>query len=319
MSRRISITPKSTNLEPGRPMPVLVQAHFDKPTKIRGIKATFYGAERTEADYTESYTDSDGKHKTRTRTAVEFVRIVDKQFVLFGSPSESAFQGATRLVASMFGGGSSEVVSAGTHEFEVFLELPDDAPASFKARKCSVFYRLDVQIDVPLWPDPKLDHEFVVLPIATPFQKSKPVLFTHPDPERGRGFWDKAFGKDVTFDVAFETNVFQAGEDVSGMLTIKTPDRVNLDEVQFSLLATETTKAEGHTDSSIHNFKVSSIKMSHPITQQFDHEFSLSVPDCGLSTSQGKNFRIDYQLEVRLDVPWAKDPVIRIPVEYFNN
>lgn len=318
MSRQIQIIPKSSVVTRGQPMPVTVRIHFDADTRIRGIKARFHGAERTEATYTTTSTDSKGRTTTTTHTAEEYVDIVNQDFVLHGNPDIGFFAGVGDAVATMFGGGQSETIEAGVHDFQIEIVVPVDAPASFKGGKCSVFYRMEVQVDVPIRIDPKCDYSFTLLTLPIPLEKTRPVLVQHPDPEHGRGFWDRTFGKDVNMDVALESNVLYAGESGSGMVSIRSNESIDVDQIVWSLVGTEKTEASGHTDQYGHRLPLGNIPVDRPITQEFNHEFNFSVPDQGPFTALGTKFEINWVLEVRLNVPWAKDPAVRIPVEYYD-
>lgn len=44
----------------------------------------------------------------------------------------------------------------------------------------------------------------------------------------------------------------------------------------------------------------------------------MATTDGPFSTT-GQDFRVDWFVEVRLDVPWAKDPYVQIPVRYLES
>jgi hypothetical protein len=316
---QIEIIPESSVLPRGQVVPVKIRAHFDKPTKIRGIKARFHGAERTEADYTTTTTDSKGNTTTNHHTAVQFVNVVQQDFVLHGDPAEGCFATVADSVASLFGGGSGKKIDAGSHEFDVEVSVPPDAPASFTGKKCSVFYRLLVQVDVPLWTDPKSEFSFTVLPVPQPEEKTKPILKTYPDPVTGRGFWDKTFGKNVQMDVALDRDCFKSGEEVSGMISLRTIDPLKLNRIAISMIGVEYSEADGHTDNYRHAIPVSEIATPAIITNEFVQEFSFRPVADVPATNVGTKFRIEWSVEVRLDVSWAKDTIISIPVVFTSS
>ncbi len=249
MNSQIEIIPKSAVLPRGKAVPVQIRVHFEKPTRIRGIKARFHGAERTEADYTTTTTDSKGNTTTHHHTAVQYIDIVKQVINLHGEPAVGFFKILADALASLFGAGSGETISAGSREFAIEVGVPSASPASFKGEKCSVIYQLQVQVDVPLWSDPKLDYSFTVLRAPQPPEKVKPILNTYPDPVAGRSFWDKTFGKDVKMDVALYRDCLQTGEEVAGMVSITTADGSNLNRIAVSMIGVEHSKADMHTDS----------------------------------------------------------------------
>ncbi len=50
------------------------------------------------------------------------------------------------------------------------------------------------------------------------------------------------------------------------------------------------------------------------MTGTFSQEFSLPAETNAPLTVTGKQFSIDWFVQVQLDVPWAKDPKIRAPI-----
>ena len=193
MSRQIEFIYNTDTVERGTKHPVVVRINLDRPTKVRGIHARFYAAERTKATYTETYRDSKGRTKTRTRTAVEDHPIADQYFHLFGDPKPSFFEVVGDALASLVGGSDHETLQPGSYDYPIQFEIPEYAPASFKGKKCEAFYALDVRIDIPVWSDPKQDHQFEIVRLPAYATKTAPVVVRHPDPENGRGFWERSF------------------------------------------------------------------------------------------------------------------------------
>ena len=316
MSSQIEIVPSSAVLPRGKIVPVQIRVHFAKPTRIRGIKARFHGAERTEADYTTTTTDSKGNTTTHHHTAVQYIDIVEQVINLHGEPVVGFFKLLADALASLFGAGSGTTVPAGSQEFEIEVVVPSDAPASFQGKKCSVIYQLQVQVDIPLWPDRKQTFDFTVLPLPQPAAKSRPVLNSYPDPVAGRGFWDRTFGKDVKLDVALDRDCVQTGEEVAGMVSLTTIDPLKLNRIAVSMSGVEYSEADGHSDSHRYTIPVCEIPTPAIITNEFTQEFSFAPPGDVPGTTFGAKFRIEWAVEVRLDVSWAKDTVISIPVDF---
>jgi hypothetical protein len=51
------------------------------------------------------------------------------------------------------------------------------------------------------------------------------------------------------------------------------------------------------------------------ISSESVHEFEILVPEIeGPHSQSGNNFEVNWTVEVRLFVPWAKDPTIRVPI-----
>jgi len=273
MSRNISVVGAKGALKPGKTFETTVRVELDESTRVRGIKARFYGAERTEASYTTTSVDSKGRMKTHHHTAVEYVPIVEEHFVLHGTPSTDFFSGIGDAVSTMFGGGQSETMEAGSYDFPVSFAIPKDAPPSFEGKKCSVFYRLEIQIDVPIWPDPKLDYAFELLRLPTPADETSPVYAKHPDPKNGRGFWEKTFGKDVEFEVAIDSDVLVAGQKSQAMVAIQANEPFKLDQISLAMIGKETSQAGGHNDSHSHIRPLHDVEVNKSILTELNREF----------------------------------------------
>lgn len=314
MSSNIEIKPSQRRLVPGEETPITVVVQFDKPTKVRGIHALFHGAERTEANYTVTTTDSKGRTKTETRTAVDHVDIVRDEFLLLGDPRKGFFSRLGDSMATWVGGGSHQLVEPGSHEFELTLAIPRQSPATFQGKKCSVFYRLKISVDLPIKYDWSHSDDFEVAPERIEFRDAQPVHVVFPD-EGGRSFWDKTFGKDVKLNLAMDRDALTVGEQALAMLTVESPEPLNVDKMEISLVGKESSEAGGHRDSHAHHHSLGQIESPNVISTRSVHEFEIVVPPLDAPHTQvGTKFQIDWTIEVRLYIPWAKDPVIRVPV-----
>jgi len=208
-------------------------------------------------------------------------------------------------------------MNPGQYDFPIEINVPENCPPTFKGKKSSVFYRLEVRVDVPVWPDPKQDHNFQVLNLPQVID-AKPVRIRHPDPTNGRGFWDKMFGKDIKADVALDRDDLVAGDTFAGMLHLEPNEPIRLDGIIVGLIGEERTIAHGHRDRYSHVYEFPVIETPNNLASPLTREFEFVVPDLGLYTSRGVNYEINWAVKVRLDVPWAVDPVITIPIEYFG-
>lgn len=301
-------------MEAGGNISVPIKIQFDQPTRVRNIRAEFVAAEKTEATYTTTSTDSEGKTTTQTHTATEFFHIAQQEFLLMGEPRKGFFSRLFDSMATWFGGGSHEKVGPGEREFSVDLQLPLELPASFKGENCEIFYRLTVHVDVPIRLDWSESFDFEVVPEPPKFEDTKPVHVVFPD-ENGRSFWDGLFGKDVTLNVALDRSAVSCGETALGMLTIETPKPLKLNDIEITLVGVESTVAQGHHDAYTHRHEIGSVDSPNLISSESTHEFEVPFPVIdGPFSQSGKNFEVNWNLEIRLKVPWAKDPVIQVPI-----
>jgi hypothetical protein len=315
MAEKIQILSDQTLLSGGEEIPVRVLVQFEKPTKVRGIRAHFHGAEKTMATYTVTTTDSKGKTKTETRTATQFVDIVKEEFLLHGEERKGFFSRLGDSMATWFGGGSHDVMDPGEHEFSLNLRIPDDAPASFKGKKCEVFYKLDVKVDLPINIDWSQTQEFEVVTDEIEFKDTAPIHVVFPD-ESGRSFWDNTFGKDVKLNLAVDRDKLAIGEQALAMLTVESPEPLKVDKMEIHLVGKESTVAHGHSDGYSHKHSLGQIDSPNVISNDSAHEFEIVIPEIeGPHSQTGNNFEVVWTIEVRLKVPWAKDPIICVPIE----
>lgn len=314
MGSRIQIVPEEFQLTCGEKTPIHVSIQFDQPTKVRGIHAVFHGAERTEATYTTTSTDSKGRTKTETHTAIEYIDICKQEHVLRGDERMGFFSRIGDSLATWVGGGQHEVLEAGEHKFSFDVVVPENSPASFKGNKCSVFYKVEVSVDIPIkfdWSE-SLDLE---LPVEKPsFQQTSPVHVVFPD-ESGRSFWDKIFGKPVTLNLALDRDVLSTGETALAMLTVESPEPLQLKKIETTLVGQESSRAQGHSDGYHYHVPLGEVNAPGVITNESVFEFNVTLPVVDAPVTQtGQNFEVSWFVEVRLFVPWAKDPTIRVPI-----
>lgn len=299
-------------LVPGETVRVPIVIDLDKPTKVRNVSARFHAAERAEAQYTEHTTDSDGKTQTRTKTAVSHHDIVDEKFLLEGEPPLGCLAGMADGFKSLFGAGRGVMLDTGRHEYSVEFTIPDHAPPSMNGRKCKIFYELSAHIDLPMARDPKETYDFKVSPTVEQLD-GQPSVAYFPD-EKGRGFWDRTFGKDARLTLAVKNDVATAGDKIIALFQAETDSSIKIKTATAKLLCVEKTLVSSHADSHTHQTKPVTIATAQEIHGGFSTELVLDAEMIGPPTARGKDFSVEWFIEVILDVPWAKDPTIRAPI-----
>lgn len=307
----IRIAPETDLLTPGQPYRVPIVVIIDQPTKVRGLHATLHGAEETKATYT---TYNAATKSTQVQTAVEHVDIVRAEFLLSGNERKGAFSNMADGLATLFGGGEHDVLEPGEYPFEVEIELPPNARSAFEGKKCRVFYELSVLIDIPMWRDTRQTQPFQLnVPPAIPPEPQGPVRTRYPEDE-GRGLLDALVTPDVQIEAAVAEGTLRDGEEVDGFVVIRTPKPLQYQSIRARIIAVESTTAHGHTDRYTHAGEPVCIASDGVIQDEYSAQFKLPVVNPGVGTLSGELFTIDCYVQVELDVPWAKDPKIRVPV-----
>ena len=314
MSNQISIGTSVDQLQRGQSMKIPIVLQLESRIKVRGIHVRFHGAEETKANYTTTHSDGKGHVTTTTHTAVEQVTITEQKQLLAGRERAGFLANLGDALATLFGGGRHVVMSPGEYEYSVDISIPTDAPPTHKGKRSRVFYELSARVDVPLGRDVHEVHSFSVAPFRMDLP-GNPVRVRYPDDE-GRGFWDKVLGPDVRIDLALARDALRQGESVDGVFQVDTDKPIEVRAIRARLVGHETSKAHGHHDG--HNHKGEAVELARPgmIQGSYSKEFSLTADTVGEMpvTAKGKLFAIDWFVQVELDVPWAKDPKIRVPI-----
>lgn len=310
---KLSILRDTQYIQRGELIEATVLLELEKPLKrVRSISAQFHAAERAEADYTVTTSDSDGGTKTEVRTAVDYHDIVKEDFQLRGDPSPGFLRGMLDSMATLVGAGSGSTMEAGKHEFPVAFTIPEDAPASLTGEKASIFYTLSVRVDRAMGRDPRESRDFKVRPLESELV-GEPIVVHYPE-EDGRGFWERTFGKNADLAMAIKSDVFKPGDELEALVTVNTESTMKIRKATAQLFCVEKTRADGYTDSAQHESEPIVIADKREIFGEFSTRFTLPVESLGPPTMSAHNFDIEWYVEVTFDVPWAADPQIRVPI-----
>lgn len=180
MPNQLAIQPPSGQLARGETLVVPIVLTLEKPLKVRGIHARFWGAEETKATYTTTGTDSQGNTTTDTHTAVEHVNVVDQQGLLAGHEQQGFFRGLWDSLATSVGGGRHEIMEPGEYPFSIEVTVPQDAPPAHAGKNSRIFYELSARVAIPLAVDLKAKHSFDLPPLPGADPPSQPVRVRYP-------------------------------------------------------------------------------------------------------------------------------------------
>ncbi|MGI9471576.1 MAG: hypothetical protein ACR2NZ_08605 [Rubripirellula sp.] len=307
----IHIHSTSSELVPGQTCRIPIEVVIEQPLKVRGLHATFHGAEETQATFS---TYNAATKSTQTQTTFEHFDIVKEEYVLSGREQKGFFGNVADGLATLVGSGEHDVLDPGSYSFEVDVQVPPEARPSLHGNKCRVFYELSVLIDIPVWRDVKALESFSVSAAKTKTAETQTSVRTRYPEDQGRGLFDSVFGPDVRVEAALAEGLLREGDTVEGMFVVETPKPVPFRAIHARLISVESSTANGHNDSYTHPGEPITIAGEGVIDKKYSQEFQLPVSVPGPKTDQGQNFRIDCFLQIELDVPWAKDPKIRVPV-----
>jgi len=307
----LRIAPASDVLVPGQVTRVPIVLNLEEPVKVRGLHATLHGAEESQATYS-SYNPA--TKSTQVHTAIEHVDIVKREFLLSGNERKGFVGNLADGFATLLGGGDHDILEPGEYAFEVEVLLPSDARPSFAGKKCRVFYALSAQLDIPLARDVKAQHAFEVVEGRDVVQASPTPVRTRYPEDQETGLMDAWFAPDVRVELALPCQAYQEGDTLQGTFTVEAPEPLVYDAINARLISVETTTAHGHADSFSHSGNSNVVTSSGVIDNSYTQRFSLPVSLPGPKQGVGDRFQIECFLQIELDVPWAKDPKIRVPI-----
>lgn len=123
------------------------------------------------------------------------------------------------------------------------------------------------------------------------------------------------FGPDVQLELALADNRFVKGDKIEGFIKLEAARPLKCRKIQVRLAGVESSTAHGYTDAYTHQGKPQVLSTPGEIIDEISHEFTLEALTDGPISSKGTKFSIDWYVQVDFDVPWAKDPFIRAPIE----
>jgi len=317
MANEIRILSPLTTLIRGQVIQVPVVLMLEQRLKVRGIHAKFLGAEETKADYTTTSTDSKGRTTTQTHTAVEQFEVTTQPHLLAGNEQMGFFGNMSDAVATVFGAGKHDTLEPGEHEFTIDVSIPENAPATHVGRKTRVYYELSVHVDVPAGFDLKHTESYRVDPLPLQAYKTEPLRTRYPEDE-GRGLIDSLVSPKVQVEMALVADKFQPHEMIEGFFSIDPEQPLKCRRIIAQLIGMERSEAHGHTDLYTHVGAPLDLGTPGSITAKYSQEFSLPADIAAPRSGRGNKYSIEWFVQVQLDVPWAKDPKIRAPIELLS-
>jgi hypothetical protein len=269
----------------------------------------FRGFEETKA----VYTTSDGK-TTTTHTAIENHVLVEERQTILGEAPAGFFSNLADGALTLVGGGDHEILDAGRHEASLQVDLPGELPPTFQAKKIRIAYEAGVHLDLPAARDFRHTESFAVARAGVEAPAAAPLSIRYPE-DAQRGFFDSLFGPDVQMRVNLDATVVRRGGQLTGELQVHSREKpLSVDAVECQLLRRETSEAQKHKDAHAEKLVVERIPRQHSRSTRLSVPFTVTVPETAIPACTGAKFTLAHELAVSLDVPWAKDPTVRIPI-----
>jgi hypothetical protein len=279
---------------------VLLDSEFELP--CRGVRVHLEGREHA------YWTTGSGKHR---HTHHETRSFFDQELVLLGKPSLSA--GA--LVADVFSGllssASYERVRPGHHEWEFSFALPAGLPSDYESSHGDSYIRYEATayVDLPLKVDLK---DVVRLTVYEPVQR--PVV-ENPTNQGSKTFLFDA-ASPLALQVTLERDTYFPGEVVLGTIEVTNKSSKAVDAIEYKLRKHEALQAGSSSrtndgDTELTRTASPPIPQGQPVKLGFE----ATLPADLYPTTVGSRLvRCSYAFVVNLDVPWAIDLEVAVPL-----
>jgi Arrestin (or S-antigen), N-terminal domain/Arrestin (or S-antigen), C-terminal domain len=300
----ITIQLNKTEFAGGDKVAGVVIVLLDEDTPFRGIRLMLKGYEHS------SWREGSGKHRhTHSDTRSFF----DEEFTLQGHPRLGLGELIADSVKGVFSKDGYEALRAGTHKYPFTYVLPPGLPANYESPfgNSRIYYGLKVQVDLPLKIDLQAQEVLVIHGAANPpgahavtQHCTKKFLF---DPD-----------SQVDAEVHLEKDTVCLGDPLRCRLEVT--NSASGKEIRAATLALrqiETLYAKGRSHESQREIISARFEDCQFLYGQCAAaDLKLDVPrDLYPTIAAASLVKLDYELQVSLDIPWAMDPKLSVPVK----
>lgn len=297
----ISILLPKTDYTGGETISGSVELMIDEALPARGVHVQSLGLERSH------WTEGSGKHRhVHSEERVLF----DERQTLWGRPPLSLAELLTDGAKGFFSKGHYEVLEPGTWSLPFTFVLPRDLPGDYiSMAKSAIEYEVRAWVDIPLKLDLKTKRS---LTMYEGYEGGEPAPVVVQDAKRF--LFDSAGPLDLS--LALERPLFFVGETISCRLHIQNASSKRVEKAVLSLKQTEYLRAddtgtENECDLCSQEFPEAAV----PAGGQGSFVLPFQVPaDLYPTVSAGTLIKVKYELQVQLDIPWARDLELHAPI-----
>jgi hypothetical protein len=280
---------------------VIVQ--LDQDTPLRGIRLLLKGYEQS------SWREGSGKHR---HTHSEQCNFFEQELTLQGRPKLALPELVTDSFKAAFSKENYEHLSAGTYRYPFAYVLPPNLPGDYESSLTNsrIYYGVKAQVDLPLKVDLEVEQSLVV------HEPAQPATVQSVTRHRTKKF---LFDSEALVEAAvhLDKDTFSLGEELHCQLEVM--NRAPSKEIRAATLVLrqlETVSAhgrehEGATEVARTRFEECRVQPNEHTTS----DLKLAIPG-GLypTISCARLVKLDYELQVVLDIPWAVDAKLSVPV-----
>ncbi len=310
MSNEIFIHLEKTDFAGGEVIEGELELKIDTAIPVRGVRVLFHGFEKS------YWTTGSGRIRTsgsgRNRAIHSEVRDLFRQEVtLFGDPPLETASLISDSFTGLFTSGHYQTLEPGDYRYPFSCKLPEQLPGDYEdeADRSEIAYLVKGYVDIPL----KVDIEqTVLLTMHEPHDKSAAKSVSAANEKKF------AFGGDssVTMSASLDNNLHFPGDVVKCRLKVKNKSKKKIKGVIVTLQKTEHLSAKGSTTSktqNVHAAKYGKATIARGKSTHLDLEFTLPA-NLYPTIRSSELVQVDYQLDFRLDIPWAVDLHVAVPI-----
>lgn len=280
-----------------------VTVRLEQATPLRGIRLMLKGYEQA------SWREGSGKQRhTHSQTR----NLFEEAITLHGRPPLPLRELMDDSIKAVFSKEHYEVLPAGTYRYAFSYVLPPNLPGNYESALTNsrICYDLKAQVDLPL----KLDRcAQQSLAICEPITSSR----AHPLTERTTKKFLCDADSLIEAAVHLDTDTFVVGQALQCHLEVfNRAPRKEIQAVTLALRQLETLEAQGRThegDTELLKSRFEGCRFPFKERTTVDLELPLPknlCPTIGL----GNLVKLDYELKVVLDIPWAIDAKLLVPI-----
>ncbi len=310
MSNEILIHLNKTDFIGGETIEGELELKIDTAIPVRGVRVLFHGFERS------YWTTGSGRVRTsvsgRNRAIHSETRDLFKQDVtLFGDPPLETAALISDSFSGLFSSGHYRTLEPGSYRYPFSCKLPERLPGDYEddADRTKIAYLVKGYVDIPL----KVDvQQTVPLTMHEAFDESTAQAVS------AAGDKEFAFSGEapVKLSASLDQNLHLPGDTVNCKLRVKNKSKKKIKGVIATLQKTETLSAKGATSTKtqdVHSARYGKTTVAAGKTA--DIELDFTIPNNLYPTIlSGELVKVEYKIDFRLDIPWAVDLHVAVPI-----
>lgn len=301
--KKLEITLEKNVYFPGEEVRGRVTLRIDNPVKMRNILLEIKGLERTSISVQErSRRGRDKKDRYTTKHYHSTRYVID-------------------LRTHLAEGGE---LPLGVHTFPIHFQVPPNAIPTYSGKHANVSYLIKARVDIPWWFDVKAKKSFYVQLDPDIVRKmgkkisaaSKHFIRRHDALTLSQDYQDVEKPKPGLL-VELDKDVYLAGEQINGRMTILNPKKKRIRKVDVVFMAKEYAWAQGYKKYITVEKHKSKIE-ADGIMEGVPSSFSTPIPKKVKTSFSGSISHLNWFLTFNVDMAFAFDVKAKCPISIYQ-